>query len=164
VPSPVAIGVPLGDNGRAGICAAASRVIRTAESGRTSGFSLGCSGFQPANSTVNAAAALDRFLVWPYSDGMATQTIKTTYSLDLKTVRALETLAQRWKVSKSEALRRAIQAAAEREPSDAGRDALLALDELQRSLGLTAESAARWRRTIRTERLAAARRREARRR
>jgi phage terminase small subunit len=95
---------------------------------------------------------------------MATQTVKTTYSLDIKTVRALEGLAQRWRVSKSEALRRAIQASAEREPADAGRDALRALDELQRSLGLTPASAARWRKAVRGERLAAARRREARRR
>jgi phage terminase small subunit len=95
---------------------------------------------------------------------MATQTVKTTYSLDVKTVRTLEALAQRWRVSKSEALRRAIQASAEREPGDAGRDALRALDELQRSLGLTPESAARWQKAVRAERLASGRRREARKR
>ena len=33
---------------------------------------------------------------------MATMTIKSTYSLDIETVRALETLAKRWKVSKRE--------------------------------------------------------------
>jgi Ribbon-helix-helix protein, copG family len=95
---------------------------------------------------------------------MATQTVKTTYSLDVKTVRTLEALAQRWRVSKSEALRRAIQASAEREPGDAGRDALRALDELQRSLGLTPESAARWQKAVRAERLASGRRRATRKR
>jgi Ribbon-helix-helix protein, copG family len=95
---------------------------------------------------------------------MATQTVKTTYSLDVKTVRALEALAQRWKVSKSEALRRAIQASAEREPREAGRDALRALDELQQALGLTAETADRWVRAVRDERRAWTRRVEPRRR
>jgi len=94
---------------------------------------------------------------------MATETVKTTYSLDVKTVRTLETLAQRWKVSKSEALRRAIQASAEREPRDAGREALRALDELQQALGLTPETATRWQRATRAERRASSRRREARR-
>ena len=107
---------------------------------------------------------LDLIMVRPYLSGMATQTVKTTYSLDVKTIRTLEGLAERWKVSKSEALRRAIQASAEREPREAGREALRALDELQRSLGLTAESAARWQKAIRAERLASSRRREARRR
>jgi hypothetical protein len=93
---------------------------------------------------------------------MATQTIKTTYSLDVKTIRTLEALAQRWKVSRSEALRRAIQASAEREPREAGREALRALDELQQALGLTGEAAARWQRAARGERRASSRRRETR--
>jgi len=48
---------------------------------------------------------------------MATPTVKTTYSLDLETVRTLEALARRWNVS--EALRRAIRATATRQPVDA---------------------------------------------
>ena len=95
---------------------------------------------------------------------MATQTVKTTYSLDLKTVRTLEALAQRWKVSKSEALRRAIRASAEREPREAGREALRALDELQQALGLTAETADQWVRAVQDERRAWTRRVEPRRR
>jgi Ribbon-helix-helix protein, copG family len=95
---------------------------------------------------------------------MATQTVKTTYSLDLKTVRTLEALAQRWKVSKSEALRRAIRASAEREPREAGREALRALDELQQALGLTAETADQWVRALQDERRAWTRRVEPRRR
>ena len=43
---------------------------------------------------------------------MAVTTIKSTYSLDVETVRTLESLARRWNVSKSEVLRRAIRAAA----------------------------------------------------
>lgn len=94
--------------------------------------------------------------------GMATETIKSTYSLDVETVRALERLARRWNVSKSEALRRAIQASAVRAPREADREGLSALDELQRSLGLSAGAAARWSTGARTERVAASRRRAAR--
>ena len=91
---------------------------------------------------------------------MATETIKGTYSLDVETVRALERLARRWNVSKSEALRRVIQASAAREPREAGREALRALDDLQRSLELTAGAAADWSAGVRAERRSASRRRE----
>ena len=91
---------------------------------------------------------------------MATQTIKTTYALDVETVRKLEQMARRWNVSKSEALRRAIRAAAtEGLPGEAG-EAIAALDELQRSLGLDAEEAVRWEKAARVERQASSRRRE----
>ncbi len=64
---------------------------------------------------------------------MAVMTIKSTYSLDVGTVRTLEGLARRWNVSKSEALRRAIRNEAERQPSRT--DARLrALRELQESV------------------------------
>ncbi len=58
-------------------------------------------------------------------------TIKSTYSLDVGTVRTLEGLARRWNVSRSEALRRAIRGEAERQPSraDARLQALRALQE-----------------------------------
>jgi len=69
-------------------------------------------------------------------------TIKSTYSLDVETVRALERLAKQWKVSKSEALRRAIRHASEQHP--VGDDALSALDELQGSLGLSEAEIRRW--------------------
>ena len=64
---------------------------------------------------------------------MASTTVKSTYSLDVESVRALEDLARRWRVSKSEALRRAIRSEAGRQPAGS-RDALAALDELQASL------------------------------
>ncbi|HSD52914.1 MAG TPA: ribbon-helix-helix protein, CopG family [Burkholderiales bacterium] len=91
---------------------------------------------------------------------MATETIKSTYSLDVDTVRALEKLARRWNVSKSEALRRVIRASAAQAPRDAGHDALRALDDLQRALDLTTGAAARWSTGARTERRSASRRRE----
>jgi hypothetical protein len=85
---------------------------------------------------------------------MATPTIKSTYVMDVGTVRALERIARRWNVSKSEALRRAIHASAEQESPEAG-NALQALDELQRSLKLTAARAKAWARAARSERRAA---------
>jgi hypothetical protein len=70
---------------------------------------------------------------------MAITSIRTTYALDLETVRALEKMAQRWDVSKSEALRRAIRLAADQDlPGSTG--ALAALDALQDALGLSASS------------------------
>ena len=45
--------------------------------------------------------------VWPYAMLMAVTTIKSTYLLDVESVRALEELARHWEVPKSEVLRRA---------------------------------------------------------
>jgi predicted transcriptional regulator len=41
---------------------------------------------------------------------MAPTSIKSTYALDVETIRKLERVAARWRVSKSEVLRRAIDA------------------------------------------------------
>jgi hypothetical protein len=84
---------------------------------------------------------------------MAITTIKSTYALDVETVRALERMAHRWKVSKSEALRRAIRAAAGEGLSGAN-ETLEALDRLQRSLELTPARARTWARQARAERRA----------
>jgi ribbon-helix-helix CopG family protein len=89
---------------------------------------------------------------------MATMTVKSTYALDVETARALEEMARRWGVSKSEALRRAIRAA--KRGSTGAPKALTALDALQRSLGLENRAAARWERRARGERRAASIRRE----
>ncbi len=89
---------------------------------------------------------------------MATTTVKSTYSLDVETVRALERMALRWRVSKSEALRRAIRTAADRAAEQAP-DGLVALDQLQRSLALDARAAERWEAEIRRERRASTQRR-----
>jgi hypothetical protein len=92
---------------------------------------------------------------------MATHTVKTTYALDVETVRALEDLARRWSVSKSEALRRAIRASSVQAPTEA-LTPVQALDRIQRSLGLSAGEAARWAAAARAERREGSRRREAR--
>ena len=88
---------------------------------------------------------------------MATITIKSTYALDVETVRELEGLAKRWNTSKSAALRRAIRAAAKQVRSE-GNEALDALDHLQSLLALDREAAGRWADQARRERRAAAKR------
>ena len=85
-------------------------------------------------------------------------TIKATYALDAASVRTLEQLARRWRVSKSEALRRAIRAAAGQAPPQAV-EALKALDRLQRDLDLTPARVQAWARRTRDERRAASARR-----
>ena len=90
---------------------------------------------------------------------MAIPKIKGTYALDAETVRALERMARRWRVSKSEALRRAIRAAAQGDAS-AAPDALGALDRVQGLLALTEAGARRWMRAARAERRAGSARRE----
>ena len=89
---------------------------------------------------------------------MAIMTIKSTYSLDVETVRALERLAKQWGVSKSEALRRSIRCAAEAHP--AGEEAIGALDELQASLNLSAGGVERWKKSARALRRASSRKLE----
>jgi hypothetical protein len=86
---------------------------------------------------------------------MATTMIRSTYALDVETVRRLDAIARRWNVSKSEALRRAIRAAAE---GPAGGDALTALDALQRSMRLKGEAARTWEKRVVSERRASGRR------
>jgi hypothetical protein len=90
---------------------------------------------------------------------MATPRVKATYALDVDTVRMLERIARHWKVTKSEALRRAIRSAAASEPA-AGADALTALDALQRAVALTPEKARTWTDRVRRERRAASARSE----
>ena len=84
---------------------------------------------------------------------MAVTTIKSTYSLDVETVRTLESLARRWNVSKSEVLRRAIRAAA-REDSPGERSALESLRLLQASVKARGVDLKRWERELRAERRA----------
>ena len=89
---------------------------------------------------------------------MAVTTIKSTYSLDVETVRTLESLARRWNVSKSEVLRRAIRAAAE-EKSPRARKKLEALRQLQASVKRRGVDLAAWEREVRATRDAAWRKR-----
>jgi len=89
---------------------------------------------------------------------MATQTVKSTYALDVATVRSLENLARQWNVSKSEALRRAIRASSSAAPMEVLQP-VEALDRLQHALRLKAADAARWSTAVRAERKAGSRRR-----
>jgi len=84
-------------------------------------------------------------------------TIRSTYALDPGSVRTLAQLARRWRVSKSEALRRSIRAAAGLAPPGAV-EALRALDRLQHDLDLTPARARAWARRTRAERRATSRR------
>ena len=88
---------------------------------------------------------------------MATVSVKSTYSLDVETVRQLEGLAKQWNTSKSAALRRAIRSAAKQARSD-DNEALDALDCLQGLLALDRGSAGAWADEVRRERRAAAER------
>lgn len=84
--------------------------------------------------------------------GMAKMTIRSTFALDPETVSALDHLAERWDVSKSEVVRRIVQTAAIIDETDAASDALAALGQLQERLALTEEQAEAWIREVRTER------------
>ena len=110
------------------------------------------------NGIQSGAVGIDPGLVWPYSSSMATITVKSTYSLDVETVRQLEVLARRWNTSKSGALRRAIQSAANQVLSDHN-ETLDALDRLQSMLALDRESAQAWADEVKHERRAASERR-----
>jgi hypothetical protein len=90
---------------------------------------------------------------------MATTVVRSTYALDVDTVRALERIAQAWRVSKSEALRRVIRGAAS-EAAPEPPDSLAALDGLQRALQLTPAKARAWAHAAREERRASSRRAE----
>lgn len=96
-----------------------------------------------------------------HTAGMATTTIKSTYSLDVESVRALEELARRQQVSKSEALRRAIRNEARRQPAK-GEDAVAALDQLQASLRARDVDIEQWARDVESGRQAAGQRRASR--
>lgn len=90
---------------------------------------------------------------------MALPMIKSTYSLDLETVRKVERLAARWQVSKSEVLRRAVAVAAKNSlPEDL--TPLAALRKVQEELKLTAAQARAWEAEVKRNRRAAFRKRE----
>lgn len=102
-----------------------------------------------------AVREVDTAEVWPYIFHMPSTTIKSTYSLDVESVRKLDALAQRWKVSKTEVLRRAIRLAeVEGGPGDGA--PLGALDRLQTSLRERRVDVRQWARDSKAERRAAA--------
>lgn len=89
---------------------------------------------------------------------MAITTIKSTYSLDLDSVRTLEALARRWDVSKSEVIRRALRIAVVAGDDKGGTVALEALTRLQDTVRERGVDFAQWERDLRDERAAAGRR------
>ena len=84
-------------------------------------------------------------------------TVRSTYALDLETVRKLEQLAQKWGVSKSEALRRSVHSASVAQLNSL--DPLQAFEALQRSLHLSKAEADEWQRSVRAVRRASSARR-----
>lgn len=89
---------------------------------------------------------------------MAITTIKSTYSLDVDSVRTLKTLAKRWNVSKSEVIRRALRIAVMaggRADDEVALDALTHLQDTVRERGV---NLAEWGRDLRTERAETGRR------
>jgi hypothetical protein len=95
---------------------------------------------------------LEGELKYGHIELMATPKIKATYSLDVQTIRAVERAARRWKISKSEVLRRAVQAIAGK--GTTARDALATLDALQDAAKLMPTAAERWQTAVRHERAA----------
>ena len=89
---------------------------------------------------------------------MAIPKIKSTYSLDVETVRTLESLARRWNVSKTEVVRRAIRAAAG-EKSQRVQEKREALRQLQDYVRRHNIDVAAWEREVRATRDAAGRKR-----
>jgi hypothetical protein len=85
---------------------------------------------------------------------MATTTVRSRYALDAETVGLLERLARQWAVSKSEALRRAIRAAAEWTAPDDRAARVAAWHQLQRGVGLTPARARAWEHQVVAERRA----------
>ena len=83
------------------------------------------------------------------TSSMAKKTIRSTFALDPETVGNLDRLAAKWGLSKSETLRRVIEAAALAEDVDASADAATALRQLQAKLNLTPEKTEAWLRQIR---------------
>ena len=82
---------------------------------------------------------------------MTTPNMTNTFALDDDSARAPGALANRWNVSKSEALRRAIRAVAgQQNPSP--NDALVALEQLQTSLATRGVDLAQWAQEVRAER------------
>ena len=75
---------------------------------------------------------------------------RATYTLDEPTVERVNSLAKRWKVSRSEAIRRAVATAS----AGPNRDGLSALRALQVRMGLTKKRAADWAREVTAERRA----------
>jgi len=80
---------------------------------------------------------------------MAITSVRSTYSLDMETMRRIDNLAGRWNVSKSEVLRRAIKMA---DDETAGAERVGLLRELQRRANLSSAQVEAWVADVRAER------------
>lgn len=89
---------------------------------------------------------------------MAITTIKSTYSLDIESVRILESLAEHWDASKSEVIRRALRIALMTADDTEGTVALDALTRLQNAVRDRGVDLTQWGRDVEAERAAAGRR------
>ncbi|MDE2873874.1 MAG: ribbon-helix-helix protein, CopG family [Gemmatimonadota bacterium] len=89
---------------------------------------------------------------------MAITTIKSTYSLDVDSVRTLKALAERWNVSKSEVIRRALRTAVMAGDDTHHEVALEALTRLQYTVRERRVDLTEWGRDVQAERAATGRR------
>ena len=91
---------------------------------------------------------IDRGL-YDHTKSMAITSVRSTYSLDIESMRRIDNLARRWDVSKSEVLRRALRIADEQ---SARSERAEALKLLQVSMDLSRERVEGWVADIRSER------------
>lgn len=99
---------------------------------------------------------LDFVEVTTHNYGMNTSKHRTSFALDDETIRILLQLAERWRVSQAEVVRRVVRRAADEEQTDAQRlldglsgyreRKLLSPDEADRYLGVVAAERAGWER------------------
>ncbi len=87
--------------------------------------------------------------------GMALPRIKSTYSLDVDSVRTLEALSERWNVSKSEVIRRSLRMAAMAGGKSHSELALEALNRLQNTVRSRGVDIDQWLGDVKAERNAA---------
>ena len=95
------------------------------------------------------SSLVDRITQYGHTLSMAITSVRSTYSLDVETMRRIDNLARRWDVSKSEVLRRAVKMA---DDQTAGAERVELLRELQRRASLTAEQVEAWVADVRAER------------
>jgi hypothetical protein len=75
--------------------------------------------------------------------------VKSTYSLDQNTLRKLRQLARSWQVSKTEVVRRAISAAAERELPIPWEKRMAAIEAVRKSMRARGVDFKKWQRDLR---------------
>lgn len=89
---------------------------------------------------------------------MAKMTIRSTYTCDVETIQKLNRLAEHWRTSKSDALRRAVNRVAD-QTLQSRDDAVKALEELQKRMAAAGVDGEKWVKEIREERRASSEKR-----